>query len=179
MKWLSLPLALLLLSACDNDKLPPRPEPPATPRVETPADPPEPAVSVIPESDLEEMAGDDSDEPPEIQVELEPIAEGDPKELPSERIATAPPAKPAAPKIKKKVAVEDVEVPEAELDLSLPEDWAEDAEPEQSAASMSLLPPLFEGERARSVQLTGSLLPALDGDDALIDGAQLNFELKR
>ncbi len=104
---------------------------------------------------------------------------GDPDELPSKRVAPAPPPKPVAPKVKKEVAVEDVKIPEAELDLSLPDDWAVNGEPEQNTASMSLLPPLFQGGRSSSVQMSGSLLPALDGDDGLIDGAQLNFELKR
>ena len=179
MKWLSLPLALLVLSACDNDKLPPRPEPPATPKVETPANTPEPAVSIVPTFSLEEGQEGDNAEPPEIRIELEPVTAGDPEKLPSERIAPAPPPEPAAPKVKKEVAVEHVEVPEAALDLSLPDDWAEDSGPEQNTASMSLLPPLFQGDRSRSVQMSGSLLPGLDGDDALIDGAQLNFELKR
>lgn len=179
MKWLSLPLVLVLLSACDSDKLPPRPDAPPKPKVETPAATPEPEMSVLPAPTLDESGERDNVERPEIQIELEPVTAGDPEELPSERISPAPPPKPVAPKVKKEVAVEDVEIPEAELDLSLPDDWAVDGEPEQNTASMSLLPPLFNGERSRPVQMSGSLLPALDGDDALIDGAQLNFELKR
>ncbi len=179
MKWLSLPLALLLISACDNDKLPPRPEPPAVPRVEMPASTPEPAVSVLPQPIVDEGGAGDTGEPSEIEVELEPVTAGNPEKLPSERIATTTPPKPAASKVKKKVAVEEVELPEADLNLSLPEDWAQDSEPEQNTASMSLLPPLFGGERSRSVQMSGTLLPGLDEDDSPIDGAQLNFELKR
>lgn len=182
MKWLCLPLGLLALSACDSEKLPPRPESPPTPKVEAPVDTPKPeeSISLVPEPTLGDLEGDDG-EPSEIQIDIEPVTAGDPETLPSERVAPAPvPApKPAAPKIKKEVAVEHVEIPEAELDLSLPEDWATDSESEQNTASMSLLPPLFNGERSRPVQMSGSLLPGLDGDDALIDGAQLNFELKR
>ena len=180
MKRLSLPLALLLLSACDNEKLPSRPETPAPPKVETREDSPAPAVTLVPETILEESAAERSVEPPEIQVEVEPVAAGDPEKLPSERVVPSPSPKPAAPKAKKKVAVEHVELPEADLDLSLPEDWAKDSEPEESTALMSLLPPMFgSGERSRSVQMSGTLLPGMSGDDAVIDGAQLNFELKR
>lgn len=177
MKWLVLPLSLLALSACDSEKLPPRPETPPAPKVEAPAEIPKPEVSLVPEPSFDELEVDTS-EPPEIQVDVEPVTAGDPEELPSERVVSAPPPKTPAPKVKKKVAVEQVKLPEAELDLSLPEDWAKDGEPEQNTASMSLLPPLFGSERSRSVQMSGSLLPGLDGDDD-IDGAQLNFELKR
>lgn len=179
MRWLSLPLALLLLSACDNEKVPPRPEPPAAPKVDIHADTPEPPVFALPETTLEREIAGASNEPPEIQVEIEPVTAGDPEKLPSERVAPPSP-KPAAPQAKKKVAVEEVEIPKADLDLSLPDDWATDNEPEQNSASMSLLPPLFgSGESSRSVQMSGTLLPGMVGDDAVIDGAQLNFELKR
>lgn len=179
MKWLSLPLALLLLSACDNEKLPPRPEPPAPPKVETHADSPAPAVFVLPETALEKEIAGENKEPPPVQVEVEPVTAGDPEKLPSERVAPVASTK-SAPKAKKKVAVEQVEIPKADLDLSLPEDWATDGEPEENSASISLLPPMFgSGESSRSVQMSGTLLPGMAGDDAVIDGAQLNFELKR
>ena len=73
-------------------------------------------------------------------------------------------------------------MPEAELDLSLPEDWAEELEPGhgEDTASMQLLPPLFESREANnSVQMSGRLLQGLQEDDPLIDGAEINFELKR
>ncbi len=179
MKWLYLPLALLVLSACDSEKLPPRPETPPTPKVEAPVDTPKPqeSLSLVPEPTLGDLQDDDG-KPPEIQTDVEPVTAGDPETLPSERVAPAAAPKPAVAKTKKEVPVEQVEIPEVELDLSLPEDWATNSEPEQNTASISLLPPMFGTERARSVQLSGSLLPALDRDDE-IDGAQLNFELKR
>ncbi len=172
MKWSSLLLALLVLSACDRDDLPSQPRPPASPEVRSPVD----QKAVIPPAPTQR----DTETPPKIEVEIEPVTAGDPEELPSERVvpATEPKTVSAAPK--KKVAVEQVELPEPELDLSLPEDWTEELEPEQDAAALQLLPPLFEsGENSRSVQMSGSLLPGLERDDALIDGAQINFELKR
>lgn len=163
MRWSSLLLALLFLSACDGDDLPSQPDPPAAPEVQPPVDRNAATAPVQRETDT----------PPKIEIELEPVTAGDPEELPSERVvpATEP---------KKKVAVEQVSLPEPELDLSLPEDWAEELDPAQDTAAMKLLPPLFEsGEDSRSVQMSGSLLPGLERDDALIDGAQINFELKR
>jgi len=170
MKWSSLLLAMLFLVACDGDDLPSQPGPPAAPEVQSSVDRNAATGPVQRETDA----------PPKIEIELEPVTGGDPEELPSERVvpATEPKAVSAAPK--KKVAVEPVKLPEPELDLSLPEDWAEELEPAQDAAASKLLPPLFEsGEDSRSVQMSGSLLPGLEHDDALIDGAQINFELKR
>jgi len=172
MKWSGLLLALLFLSACDGDDLPSQPGPPAVPGAQPSVDQ---KVATPPAPTQQE-----SDTPPKIEIELEPVTAGDPEDLPSERVvpATEPKTVSAAPK--KKVAVEQVELPEPELDLSLPEDWAEELEPDQGAATLQLLPPLFEsGKDSRSVQMSGSLLPGLERDDAPIDGAQINFELKR
>lgn len=172
MKRSSLLLALLFLSACDGDDLPSRPAPPAAPEVQSSVDreaatPPAPAPR-------------QADTPPNIEIELEPVTAGDPEELPSERVVPAAEPKAVSAVPKKKVVVEQVELPEPELDLSLPEDWAEELEPDQSAATLQLLPPLFESDTdSRSVHMSGSLLPGLERDDALIDGAQINFELKR
>lgn len=178
MKWLSLPLALFALSACDSEKLPPGPDSPPMPKVEIPAEIPKPAEPLLPEPTVGNLNSDQG-EPPDLQVDIAPVTTGELAQLPSEQVAPAPPSEPTPQSVKKKVAVEHVEVPEAELDLSLPEDWAENTEPEQNSASMSLLPPLFDsGERSRSLQMSGNLLPALDGEE-VIDGAQLNFELKR
>lgn len=170
MKWSSLLLALLFLVACDGDDLPSQPGPPAAPEVQ-------------PLVDRNAATGPvqrETDAPPKIEIELEPVTAGDPEELPSERVVPATEPKAVSVVPKKKVAVEQVKLPEPELDLSLPEDWAEELEPAQDAAASKLLPPLFEsGEDSRSVQMSGSLLPGLEHDDALIDGAQINFELKR
>lgn len=182
MKCLSLLLALPLLVACDGDKLPPQPGPPAKPKVETTA------TDVKPLSTLEpaaaEHANRDARKAPAIEIELDPVVDEESERLPSEQVAPAPPkpvaAAPASPK--KKVAPERVELPEAELDLSLPEDWAEELEPGhgEDTASMQLLPPLFESREANnSVQMSGRLLQGLQEDDPLIDGAEINFELKR
>ncbi len=180
MKWLSVLLALPFLSACDGDKLPPQPGPPAKPEVESIAGNREPVASFEPVPALGRAESEDG-EPANIEVELEPVTAGDPEKLPSERIVSASPPKPTATaSAKKEVAVERVELPEPELDLSLPEDWAEELEPDQDTASMRLLPPLFESsESSRSVQMSGRLLPGLEQDEALIDGAEINFELKR
>ncbi|WP_217474677.1 hypothetical protein [Stutzerimonas stutzeri] len=123
-------------------------------------------------------------EKPAIEIELEPVADEASDKLPSEQVAATKPAPAAAAPTspKKKVAVEHVELPEPELDLSLPEDWAEELEPEdrEDTASMQLLPPLFEtGESDKSLQMSGRLLQGLREEDALIDGAEINFELKR
>ncbi|MCQ4286272.1 hypothetical protein NA647_02320 [Pseudomonas stutzeri] len=170
MKWSSLLLALLFLGACDGDDLPSQPGPPAAPEVQPSVDRSAATAPVQRETDT----------PPKIEIELEPVTAGDPEELPSERVVPAAESKPVSAAPKKKVAVEQIELPEPELDLSLPEDWAEELEPAQDAEALKLLPPLFEpGEDSRSVQMSGSLLPGLERDDALIDGAQINFELKR
>jgi hypothetical protein len=79
-----------------------------------------------------------------------------------------------------KTKLEKVELPEPDLDLSLPDDWAESLDPAEKPASLSLLPPLFESsQESRSLQMSGELLPGTAEDEALIDGAQINFELKR
>lgn len=173
MKWSILLLALPLLTACDGGGIPAEPKPPAPPKVQSPLSNSEPVGLPAPvESD---------ETPAKIEIELEPVISGDPEELPSERVMPDPDSKPVAtimPK-KKEVAVENVELPEPALDLSLPEDWSEQLEPGDDAATMTLLPPLFESsDSSRSVQMSGRLLSG-EQDEALIDGAQINFELKR
>ncbi|NKQ11877.1 hypothetical protein [Pseudomonas sp. SST3] len=178
MKWLSLLLALPFLGACDGDKLPSQPSPPAKPEVQADAGNRAPAS---PLGSVESEGG----EPPNIEIELESVAGEDSEELPSERVVSVPepkpePVVPVREAAKKKVAVEEVELPEPELDLSLPSDWAEELDPDQNTATIRLLPPLFESsEDSRSLQMSGRLLPGLEQDEALIDGAQINFELKR
>ncbi|MFL9812324.1 hypothetical protein D7241_03575 [Stutzerimonas sp. VN223-3] len=171
MKLLIFLLTLSLLSACDGDNVPAEPSPPAPPKVR---------VSNSEQAPLSTPVEREDSVPPKIEIELEPVTAGNPDELPSDRVASAPSAKPAAPAApKKKVAVEDVELPEPNLDLSLPEDWSEQLEPGRNATTMNLLPPLFESDDSRSLQMSGRLLPGLEHDEALIDGAQINFELKR
>lgn len=182
MRWLCLLLALPFLSACDGDKLPSQPAAPAKPEVRSGVVDREPAAPLNPapkpaDGHVESEEGG----PPEIKVEIEPVTAGDPEALPSERVVPVPGPKPTAPSAPKKdVAIERAELHEPELDLSLPEDWAEELEPDHDTASMRVLPPLFEaGESSRSVQMSGRLLQGLNQDEALIDGAQINFELKR
>jgi hypothetical protein len=168
MKLLVFLLALSLLSACDGDNVPAEPGPPAPPKVRVASEQAPLATPVEREASVR----------PKLKVELEPVTAGDPDELPSERVAPATKsAAPVAPK--KAVAVENVELPEPKLDLSLPEDWSEQLEPGQDATTMNLLPPLFDSGDSRSLQMSGRLLPGIEHDEALIDGAQINFELKR
>lgn len=181
MKCLGLLLALPLLVACDGDKLPSQPGPPAKPKVEAPAGKGEPVTALEPATD---NASSDAEKPPAIEIELEPVVDEASDKLPSEQVAATTPAPVAAAPTspKNKVAVERVELPEPELDLSLPEDWAEELEPEgrEDTASMQLLPPLFEtGASGKSLQMSGRLLQGLREEDAPIDGAEINFELKR
>lgn len=174
MKWLIL-LALPLMSACDGDKTPDQPMPPVQPKVDSPASDVATPVLNEPERPVE-MSGRDV----EVDVDVGPVAGGDSEKLPSERVVP-PPARPkpvatSAPRKK----VEQVALPEPELDLSLPEDWSEALEPDEEPPSMTLLPPLFESSSdSRSLQMSGELLPGAAQDETIIDGAQINFEIKR
>ena len=177
MKWLILLLALPCLSACDGDDVPAQPGPPTPPEVRS-------SPSNSESAPLPSSVDSEDSVPPKIEIELEPVTAGDPEKLPSERVvpdhASEPVASVAPEKAPKKIPVEKVDLPEPELDLSLPEDWSEQIEPDQEAAAMNLLPPLFEsGGNDRSLQMSGRLLPGLEQDEAPIDGAQINFELKR
>lgn len=179
MKWLGLLCVASLLAACD-DEVPSRPLPPAKPTVEAPAAA-KPELSVIP---VRAEVRDVERQPAklEIDVNARPAAGGEEQKLPSPRTSTRPPKAvvAAATPAKKTVPVEKVRLPDPELDLSLPDDWAEELEPEQTAQNMDLLPPLFgSDEHSRSVQMSGSLLPGETEGEALIDGAQINFEIKR
>ncbi|WP_219807524.1 hypothetical protein [Stutzerimonas stutzeri] len=113
-----------------------------------------------------------------IESEKEPTLAANPEQPSTEPSAPAPKAKPSASVPKTKL--EKVELPEPDLDLSLPDDWTESLDPAEKPASLSLLPPLFESsQESRSLQMSGELLPGTAEDEALIDGAQINFELKR
>ncbi len=175
MKWSSVLVVLPLLGACDGDKLPEQPGPPARPEVEA-------AGNHQPPAALPARARDEDDAPPDLKIEVEPVTAGDPDALPSERVVRAPaPPDPVTPvPTKKRVAVERVELPAPALDLSLPDDWAEALEPAPDTTSIRILPPLFESaEGSRSMQMSGSLLPGVEQSETLIDGAQINIELRR
>jgi|GEM_PF-364701 len=190
MKHLALLYVALLVAACDADKVPDRPAtPPAKPTIAPSAEPVTKPV-VTPAAPRVSSAPAESAGKPEpsaaLDVTLDPLPEGDPEALPSRRTAQGssagkrPAPVPEPVKKGKAVAVEKVDLPEAELDLSLPDDWTEELEPEREAASSDLLPPLFGAEgRSGGVQLSGRLLPGDAEDEALIDGAELNFEFKR
>lgn len=188
MKGLVPLVIVLFLAACDNDKVPPRPLP-AKPTVEAPAPAAARQASVPPvpaqtpgEARQPENEGSEPEkiEPEKIVVEVEPEPAGKADKLPSQRVAAQAP-KPAvsAAAPAKKIPVEHVELPDPKLDLSLPEDWAEELQPEQTAQNEQLLPPLFGSDEHTGVQMSGSLLPGENEGEALIDGAQINFEIKR
>lgn len=91
MKWLSVLVVLPLLQACDGDKLPEQPGPPARPEVEA-------AGNHQPPAALPARARDEDDAPPDLKIEVEPVTAGDPDALPSERVVRAPaPPDPVTP----------------------------------------------------------------------------------
>ncbi|MEL7558780.1 hypothetical protein [Stutzerimonas chloritidismutans] len=167
MRWLML-IGLSLLAGCDE--VPDQPKTPTPPKVTvSPADA---AAPIVAEPKLDRRVG-----PVSIESEDEPALAANPEQPPTEPSAPAPKAKPSASVPKTKL--EKVELPEPDLDLSLPEDWTENLDPAEEPTSLSLLPPLFESSESRSLQMSGELLPGAAQDEALIDGAQINFELKR
>jgi len=170
MRWLLL-LAIPLIAACDGEKVPDDPVLPEPPKVVSSTTTAVAPATAQPEPDV-------PDPPEEIKIELAPVTEGDSEQLPSERVVPPPKPKPATAAVSKK-QVEDVELPEPELDLSLPDDWSETLGPADEATSMTLLPPLFESSKDSRLQLSGELLPGAAQDEAIIDGAQINFEIKR
>lgn len=175
MRWL-LMLAIPLIGACDRDKVPDEPALPARPKVVSSTS--DAAAPPSGESRGESKpAGQISQE--NTDVEVQPVTVDDSEQLPSERVVPPPKPKPATAAVTKKKA-EEVELPEPKLDLSLPDDWFEAVGPDDEATSMNLLPPLFKSnEDSRSLQLSGELLPGAAQDETVIDGAQINFELKR
>ena len=170
MRWLLL-LAIPLIAACDGEKVPDDPVLPEPPKVES-----SPIAAVAPATAKPEP--DVQDAPVEIKIDLAPVTAVESEQLPSERVVPPPKPKPAVAAASKK-KVEDVELPDPELDLSLPDDWSETLEPAEEATSMNLLPPLFESSKDSRLQLSGELLPGAAQDEAIIDGAQINFEIKR
>ncbi|MGE6662147.1 hypothetical protein ACQKEK_15600 [Pseudomonas sp. NPDC077408] len=169
MRWLML-VGLSLLGACD--KVPDQPAPPAPPKVTVST--PDTAAPVIAEPKL-----DARDRPESIEIETESALVANPEPSPNEPAAPPPKVK-GAPAAAPKTKLEKVELPEPDLDLSLPEDWTESLGPADEPTNLSLLPPLFESSQdSRSLQMSGELLPGMAQDEAIIDGAQINFELKR
>jgi hypothetical protein len=163
-RFLLLFLALLALSACDDEK--------STAAV--PGEPAKPAVSVVPA--------------PVAEVTLTPASRPVTKPVVKQlNEPVRPRPKPAA--VSKPVAKEDsvaVAPLRAELDLSLPADLFEELQslvaPDEPP-SPALLPPLFREEQAAEspFQLNGKLITNERSDDYLdsLEGAELQFEFKR
>lgn len=151
--------ALLLLTACDKENVPPAPVPQEQPSV---------------------PASDSAETPPDLQIEVAaPTTQQG--EIVKPEVTISVPEPPAAPSTQKKtvpVQVEEIELNEPKLDLSLPADWAKEFEVDDSSEAMSLLPPLFS-EPKRSVQMSGRLITGEEEDEPLIEGAEIQFEFKR
>ncbi|MEZ3184106.1 hypothetical protein HZR81_04025 [Pseudomonas sp. LM13] len=162
-------LLLALLSGCEREEQAPEAERAAqTPQqsISEPVDateaPPDLEVEVAPVNQAAEA------EPPPVQIDIpEPEAP-----QPAARSRPAPPKQPEKPA--------EVELVEPVLDLRLPEELAEELEPAPSSESIRLLPPLFDtGEPSRSMQIGGRLISGEAEDESLIEGAEIQFELKR
>lgn len=162
-KPLCLVCALLLVAACDD-----KAAPPAAPASPTGEQPPTPRTAV--------------QAPPDLQIEVKPAPQQAPEAKPEVKISIAkPPAKAAEDKARlaqKVKEIEEVELSEPKLDLSLPDDWAKELEASESAPSLSLLPPLFS-EPAPAVHMSGRLITSEEDDEQLIEGAEIQFEFKR
>ncbi len=170
MRWLIF-IGLSLLAACDE--VPDQPKPPTPPKIAV-----SPSDAVAPVEAEPRLDAPDSLDSIGIEIENEPALEVAPNQRSTDPVAHAPKTRPSTAEPKNKV--EKVKLPEPDLDLSLPEDWAENLEPTDEPTPLNLLPPLFESSQSsRSLQMSGELLPGTAQDEALIDGAQINFELKR
>lgn len=129
---------------------------------------------------------DATEAPPDLEIEVAPVNQAAEAEPPPVQIDIPEPeapqpaarSRPAPPKQPEKPA--EVELVEPVLDLRLPEELAEELEPAASSESIRLLPPLFDtGEPSRSMQIGGRLISGEAEDESLIEGAEIQFELKR
>ena len=129
---------------------------------------------------------DATDAPPDLEIEVAPVNQAAEAEPPPVQIDIPEPeapqpaarSRPAPPKQPEKPA--EVELVEPVLDLRLPEELAEELKPAPSSESIRLLPPLFDtGEPSRSMQIGGRLISGEAEDESLIEGAEIQFELKR
>lgn len=164
-------LVVVLLAGCDGDE--PTRETRSQPQQQAPAVSADPAPvpeSPAPASTLEVPR--QQDEPPAIEIEsaAEPETPAEPKLT----VKVSPPAPRKAPP-----APSGESLPPPKLDLSLPEDWVETLE-EGEPTESHLLPPLFAAPQEEpSVHVSGRLIPGVEDDETVIDGAQLDFEFKR
>lgn len=129
---------------------------------------------------------DATEAPPDLEIEVAPVNQAAEAEPPPVQIDIPEPeapqpaarSRPAPPKQPEKPA--EVELVEPVLDLRLPEELAEELKPAPSSESIRLLPPLFDtGEPSRSMQIGGRLISGEAEDESLIEGAEIQFELKR
>jgi hypothetical protein len=161
-------LALVLIAGCDRDEAPREAVSPPLPVESTALPGPYPIVAppalTLPQPESE---------PPPIEIEA--VGEPEVAAEPELKVRVKPPV------ARRKAPVEPSEEPLAlpELDLSLPEDWVQAME-EGDAAERPLLPPLFAvPPQVPSLQISGRLIPWVEDDETVIDGAQLDFEFRR
>ncbi len=162
-------LIVALLAGCDREE--PLVEPTSPPSQQSAA----PAAHDVapPVSESPPVAPPlQQDQPPDIEIET--VAEPEAPSEPKLTVEVSPPA----PRKARTPPTEET-LPPPELDLSLPEDWMEtleEAEPSESA----LLPPLFAVPAPEpAVHVSGRLIPWVEKDETVIDGAQLDFEFRR
>ncbi len=161
-------LLLALLGGCEREEQP-RDAERETPQSQQPAAEPVDETQAPPDLDIEvapvEQAAET--EPPPVQISIP-----EPEPQPAARPRPAPAKQPEKPA--------EVELVEPVLDLRLPEELAEELKPAPSSESIRLLPPLFDtGESSRSMQIGGRLISGEAEDESLIEGAEIQFELKR
>jgi hypothetical protein len=161
-------LLLLALSGCEREeqareaeRAAQTPQQPISEPVDATEAPPDLEIEVAPVNQAAEA------EPPPVQIDIP-----EPEAQPAARSRPAPPKQPEKPA--------EVELVEPVLDLRLPEELAEELKPAPSSESIRLLPPLFDtGEPSRSMQIGGRLISGEAEDESLIEGAEIQFELKR
>lgn len=161
-------LLLALLGGCEREEQP-RDAERQTPQSQQPAAEPVDEAQAPPDLDIEvapvEQAAET--EPPPVQISIP-----EPEPQPAARPRPAPAKQPEKPA--------GVELVEPVLDLRLPDELAEELMPAPSSESIRLLPPLFDtGEPSRSMQIGGRLISGEAEDESLIEGAEIQFELKR
>lgn len=162
-------LLVALLAGCDREK--PVAEPVSPSAQEPAAEAGSDALRSANEPALRKRQLQE-DEPPDISIES--VAEPESPTEPELTVKVSPPAPQQVRTVPKEKSL-----PPPELDLSLPDDWVEaleEAEPTESA----LLPPLFAiPESEPAVHVSGRLIPWVEDDETVIDGAQLDFEFRR
>ena len=165
-------LVVALLAGCDREK--PSAEPTSPARHEPPAATDSVLLPEVPATEpvlQEPQPKPQQNEPPAIEIESAAEPEAPPE--PALTVKVRPP-------VRRNVPAEPSDEPSSPpLDLSLPGDWVEALE-EGEPTDSALLPPLFSApEPEPSVHVSGRLIPWVDKDETVIDGAQLDFEFRR